>query len=1180
MVSQPATRLLSTFCSGRNNISTMPAAVKRTLTAALIRLSSILSARMPSDACYPPDDLSNTNHPPITHNQLCISLPKPTLATTEAISLHQMRRQRKQEQAMNSSHRPGKTAMRYLTKIRSFCAITFTKPGSLCAPPSHIFLSDALETIHTLSSLVATDADDTFVTADELIHVSNLPLLASEAFREELYVRGYLERPNQDNRLLCQPWCIVRPRLLQVFHNRRPKQVAAVPVSSRSPQHPSPQAIGRRGGLTVAEALKVGIHLLSANIEGDPCTSTPTRPSPSNQSICWSCKSPQTAPDSSTSPFVQESPLSTTQSCDFCESSYVSSHTTPPSSPELVVLNCKEKSVLGTISETALRSLAPRVALMKAKRSCMDVDARSFQRLCLNDDFCSFLTLLEDATLLDVPHTEGPRLAGNPSQRLGASEVFSRVPDIIQESTPFTSTPTSTRLPLALAFAARRSTPWIKCQTQGFSVTFVGHDSALILASVFQILKVELWGCKEPLEVKNSEGGVVSMTTNSLEAGVTVGTPTQCDGLTVSWTGGQAPFEILLTPSLSTLQNISVPASAFSNGKGSYSISPLTLAAGTLFLLTMSDATGFGSGGTTNQLTVGNPVANNNCDTEVLSPPYTFNLSPLQILQCSQFTISYTGAILPATIVQLIPGGQSVVFNSVNSNTFTSVADVNVGTNLIFFMTDSAGRQGGVSGFEQVLSSSNTSCLNANSPSSTSSMSATATATTSTSTSASSTSNPSSSTSSNVAVIAGAAVGGAAALAALVLLGMFLSRRKRRASRSPSPDIISSPKSRPHQLQRTDPDYEVNPHGDIAPQFPFPYKTNPINYHTQPIQRSLRTQSDMTSSSAGTFAVSAPPTPFSHTQHSRQSSNTDFPIYGDTRSSTTMSSAYNRIAAMTQPTSQTYPLPYPISYLSPPIQPGSQSPPPNASTGNFTTSDHPTLFNQSLHSRQSSNTDFAVYGDARSPAMSSVDRRMAAVAETTLLPSPWQTDPISYSGPPIQPGPQSPPPNASAGNFAARDVPAPFNQTQPSESHKSFSTDFGDARSSDMSSVDKDMSAGARPASPLPRKTDLIYLAPPIQHGSQSISAQAPAGHVTVNDPSTLFNQTQKSRQSPNTDSLAVYGASGSQSMAATTAVGQTDYQTPARILVHTDAEDVVPDNNGVVELPPQYSDYRGVRAS
>lgn len=222
-----------------------------------------------------------THRSPSANSSLpaCISLYHSTLETTEVFTLPQVARQRKQEEAINSNRRPGETPMRYLTKI---CTSAFGKLGSLstnCDQPSYNFLSDALETIvtiHSFSSLATTDADDTFVTADDLsvslcpvlfchayryrrsIHVSNLSPLASEVVREELYTRGYLKRPNQGNRFLRHPRCIVVPRLLQVLHDRWPKQVAAVPVSSKNPQHPSPRAIGRRGGLTVAEALKVG----------------------------------------------------------------------------------------------------------------------------------------------------------------------------------------------------------------------------------------------------------------------------------------------------------------------------------------------------------------------------------------------------------------------------------------------------------------------------------------------------------------------------------------------------------------------------------------------------------------------------------------------------------------------------------------------------------------------------------------------------------------------------------------------------------------------------------------------------------------------------------------------------------------------------------------------------------
>ncbi|KAG1834136.1 hypothetical protein EV424DRAFT_1362911 [Suillus variegatus] len=448
---------------------------------------------------------------------------------------------------------------------------------------------------------------------------------------------------------------------------------------------------------------------------------------------------------------------------------------------------------------------------------------------------------------------------------------------------------------------------------------------------------------------------------------VTVGTPTQCDPLKISWTGGQAPFEIHLTPSLNPYQNVSVPASAFKNGVGSYSISELSLASGTKVLLTMSDATGFGSGGTTNQLTVGNS-GNNDCNIQDLPPPYMFFLTPTPspMTQCSQFTISVNssaasanGAVLPITIAQLIPGGQPTIFYS-NEDTFTSVIDVTGGTSLLYFVTDSKGRQGGVSGFQQVLESSNFTCLSANSPSSTAGISATATSTASPS---SSSSNASSSSSSKAALIAGA-VGSAVVLTALVILGMCLWRKRRAFRIQPSTKTY-------FQLQNTD---EVSLYSDALPS----------------------------------------------------------------------------------PSSS----PYPVSYLSSFIQPGSQPIP---------------------------NTDSAVYGGIQM---------------------------------------------------------------------------------SDMTPVEH-MAVGARPAPPLPRKRDPVHFSSPVEPGSQSISTTS--GNVTVRDPPTPFHV--ETQFSPDTDSLAMHGASGSQSMASASA--QTAYRPPTQIIVHTDADDVMPDRNGLVELPPQYSDHR-----
>ncbi|KAG2103135.1 uncharacterized protein F5147DRAFT_580703 [Suillus discolor] len=344
---------------------------------------------------------------------------------------------------------------------------------------------------------------------------------------------------------------------------------------------------------------------------------------------------------------------------------------------------------------------------------------------------------------------------------------------------------------------------------------------------------------------------------------VTVGTPTQCDPLKISWTGGQAPFEIHLTPYLKPYQNASVPASAFKNGVGSYSIPQLTLSAGTTFLLTMSDAAGFGSGGTTNQLTVGNS-GNNDCNTQDLSPQYMFWLTPTPspMTQCSS-AVATNGAVLPITIAQLIPGGQPTVLYS-NEDTFTSSVNVTGGTSLLYFVTDSKGRQGGASGLQQVLGSSNFTCLSANSPSSTAGISATATTTASPSSS-------SSNTSSKAALIAGA-VGSAVVLTALVILGMCL-WRKRRASRiQPSKttyfqlqntnevslysEVLPSPSSSPYPVS-----YHMTPVEHMAvgarPAPPLPRKRDPAHF-SSPVEPG----SQSISTTSGNVTVRDPPTPF------------------------------------------------------------------------------------------------------------------------------------------------------------------------------------------------------------------------------------------------------------------------------------------------------------------------------
>lgn len=494
---------------------------------------------------------------------------------------------------------------------------------------------------------------------------------------------------------------------------------------------------------------------------------------------------------------------------------------------------------------------------------------------------------------------------------------------------------------------------------------------------------------------------------------VTVGSPTQCDDLAVSWTGGQAPFEILLIPVYETLHNISVPDSAFSNGKGSYSISQLPLKSGTQFLLTMSDATGFGSGGTTNVLIVGAPVANNNCNTTITSPDFTFEL-PSALTQCNGYTFSnYDGAVQPITITAVIPGGEYVTFNPPNGSSYYNwIADVKAGTDLVFFMMDSQGRQGGISDIEQVSLSSDTSCLNVNSPSST----ASAPSQTSSQSVPSSTSNSTTS----VAIIAGASVGGVVFLGLMVVLSICCRRKA-----PPSSCVTLSPKHKDY-------DYEGEEDGRIPQIYPFQYQPDHANHIFLPIQPGSQAHS----------ANIPDNDPF--TQHLRQISYTGS-FAGNLSPNRRMTTA-----SPNTPSYQTLP-----AGLAPPIHPGTHSPISNASTGNFTDNDLHAIFSQTQSSLMSSNTDgLCRYGDA-ARAGSSVtlaSRQMSARAGQTPPPNysfPSQTHAVSHLTPPIPSRALSH--HTSTRSFA---INGPPNQTRLSHLSSSMPDEIsgnGDVRNSSIS---------------------------------------------------------------------------------------------------------------------------------
>ncbi|KAF8269357.1 hypothetical protein EI94DRAFT_1829017 [Lactarius quietus] len=268
---------------------------------------------------------------------------------------------------------------------------------------------------------------------------------------------------------------------------------------------------------------------------------------------------------------------------------------------------------------------------------------------------------------------------------------------------------------------------------------------------------------------------------------VTTSPPTQCGTYSVNWTGGQPPFVLELFPVLGTQRVFNIPASAFSNGVGSYS-TQLQLAQEQQFLASMSDATGFATGGISPLLTVqAQTPQSSSCNTVDPGPQFVYSLD-VALQQCQPYTFSnYTGATLPVAIYGLVPGGTGIVLNAPNgADEFVwNAASIPAGTSVLFAMSDAQNRTGGVSSILVSGSTGDASCLNANSPSVTQQSTPSTRTSLSPSSSASSPAKATTSSKSNkisgmtvFAVIAGILV----FLGVVAALGLFLLRRCRKNS--------------------------------------------------------------------------------------------------------------------------------------------------------------------------------------------------------------------------------------------------------------------------------------------------------------------------------------------------------------------------------------------------------------
>lgn len=473
----------------------------------------------------------------------------------------------------------------------------------------------------------------------------------------------------------------------------------------------------------------------------------------------------------------------------------------------------------------------------------------------------------------------------------------------------------------------------------------------------------------------------------------------------------------------------------------------------------------------------------------------------------------------------------------VTGSSYTWNVNVREGTNVLFFMTDSRGGQGGVDNLKTVANSADSSCLSVNSPSSTSS------APSQTSSQSISTSSGTGSKTPSVAVIAGASAGGGVLLALLIFLVV---RCTRRASRSPP--ITFPPESQSRRLQRNDGGREViHQTGGVSDPPPV-----------RPVSQSWQANASATDSAR---------------QHTREIFYTD--SFGGGSS---LSSASRQMATMGGQTGSpnTYPHQTLPAGLSPPSHPGAHSHLMDASAGGFAVNNPYAPSNQMRLSHRSSTLDaFAGYGDAGNSSMPPDNRQIPAMTGQAALPNqlPYQTRHVGRPRPPNQPRALSQHPSASS--FTVSDRTSSLTQTRASRmSHDmdGFAI-HASAGSSSVSSTSRQMPAQAALPHPLPNpysyQTAPVQFAPSDRPGT--LSHHTSFGSSIVSDRASMLNPTQSLRLSSNMDGVAKDVGAGSSSSVGQVATAANN--SSARIIRHVDSEDV-PAASGaeeVIEIPPEY---------
>ncbi|KAG8920379.1 hypothetical protein FRC02_000947 [Tulasnella sp. 418] len=273
----------------------------------------------------------------------------------------------------------------------------------------------------------------------------------------------------------------------------------------------------------------------------------------------------------------------------------------------------------------------------------------------------------------------------------------------------------------------------------------------------------------------------------------------QCSSLSVTWDGGTPPYVLNLIPvgALSPEIRTIVDETILSGNSHNFQ---LRFPTGSSFIAMMSDATGIGTGGTSNLITVLDGPSD--ClATSGTSPLFYIFIEPVDRnpAQCGSLQLGYAAenATNPVRLTAIVPGGESINIPIPSSGQpFNWQVPFPQGTQYMIMGGDARGIGTGGSSVMYTVQSGSNGCINQDSPSSTQAPAAggiyatgsgggtvTGAPGSSPKPSDPSTVGGGGGSKSNVGPIVGGVLGGVAAILLLLLLFLFLRRRRNAQSR-------------------------------------------------------------------------------------------------------------------------------------------------------------------------------------------------------------------------------------------------------------------------------------------------------------------------------------------------------------------------------------------------------------